>query len=327
MYPTAGFGPPFFLPTEKSYPATMTMPPSSLKQDWQRYWQEARATGALFRQAGTQDHPALNAFWKNALLEEHGPQLDIACGAETVLQHKGLPGPLFAVDVSSAALLKLRKRYAAAVGVQADACGLPFASNAIPQVVSQFGVEYGGVEAFREAGRVLAPGGHLLLLCHLEGSAIERTSAAELRVLETLLDLKFLPAAKAVLNAAYEGNETALDHAVHQFIAAERPLAAALETGASSLAQHIYDGFRALFENHGRYAREDALAWLEGAAAQVEEACYRLKAILGAALNAERREAALTALTQQGVQALRTEPLLLPGQRYPVGLVLEGRCA
>ena len=291
---------------------------------WSAYWEEGHAQGEVYTRGDGQGNPALEAFWKHALESRTGPRLDIACGAASVLRHGPAEGLDVALDVASAALRKLETETPALKGVAGDAANLPFGDGAFKQVASQFGLEYAGTLAFAEAGRVLAPEGHLVLLCHMEGSTIHQRSQAELKALDTMAEVAFMSRAEAALSAAYEQDEAAFVACAKAFMEAERPVVALLETGVGGLAQHAYAGFRQLFEHRTQYAREDALGWLAATTAQMEETRQRLSAITEAALNDGTLQAATQALREKGVMVAPPTPLILPGQADPLALIIEG---
>ena len=296
----------------------------SAADHWEAYWEEDRARGEVYTRGDGQGNPALEAFWKRTFERWGGPRLDIACGAASVLRH-GPTGDLsVALDVAPAALQKLGAETPFVKGVAGDAANLPFGDGAFKHVASQFGLEYAGTPAFAEAGRVLAPGGRLVLLCHMEGSTIHQRSQAELKALDTMAEVAFMSRAEAALRAAYEKDEAAFVASAKAFMEAERPVVAQLETGAGGLAQHAYAGFRQLFERRAQYALEDALRWLAATRVQIEETRQRLYAITEAALNTHTLRTATQALTEAGVSVEQKTPLILPGQAAPLALIIEG---
>ena len=305
----------------------MTDQEKNAADHWATYWKEGRAQGEVYTRGDGQGNPALEAFWKRHLEGSVGPRLDIACGAASVLRHGPARGLDVALDVAPAALQKLVKKTPSLKGVAGDAAKLPFGNGAFKHVASQFGLEYAGTPAFAEAGRVLAPDGHLVLLCHLRGSTIHQRSQVELEALDTMADVAFMTRAEAALRAAYAQDEAAFVASAKAFMEAERSVVAQLETGVGGLPQHAYAGFRQLFEHRTQYAREDALGWLTATKAQMEETRQRLAAITGAALNEKTLQAATQALQETGVVVAPPTPLMLPGQTAPLALIIEGHGA
>ena len=291
---------------------------------WEAYWEEGRAHGEVYTRGDGQGNPALEAFWKRTLEGWGGPRLDIACGAASVLRHGATGGLNVALDIAPTALQKLETKTPFLKGVAGDAANLPFGDGAFKHVASQFGLEYAGTPAFAEAGRVLASEGRLVLLCHMEGSTIHQRSQAELKALDTMVEVDFMSRAEAALRAAYEQDEAAFVASAKAFMEAERPVVAQLETGAGGLAQHAYAGFRQLFERRAQYALKDALGWLAATRVQLEETRLRLCAITEAALNTHSLQTAMQALTETGVSVEQKTPLILPGQAAPLALVIEG---
>jgi SAM-dependent methyltransferase len=305
----------------------MTDQEKNTTDHWASYWEEGRAQGEVYTRGDGQGNPALEAFWKGRLEDSAGPRLDIACGAASVLRHGRAEGMDVALDVAPAALRKLETETPSLKGVAGDAANLPFGDGTFKHVASQFGLEYASTEAFAEAGRVLAPEGRLVLLCHVEGSTIQQRSQVELEALDTMAEVAFMSRAEAALRAAYEQDEAAFVASAKAFMEAERPVVAQLETGVGGLAQHAYAGFRQLFEHRAQYAREDALGWLAATKAQMEETRLRLYAITEAALNDHSLGAATQALQETGVAVAPPTPFILPGQAAPLAIIIEGHGA
>jgi ubiquinone/menaquinone biosynthesis C-methylase UbiE len=144
--------------------------PASLNVDsagsaWEAFWCESNFDGCtLAFPSEARDRIVLG--WRRALADLGAGQsvLDVACGKGAVLQHAAAAGfaRLTGVDLAPTACL---------VGTpfdlrgEIDARALPFSDRAFDAVVSQFGLEYAGLEAaVGEAARVCSSA--VVLLMH-----------------------------------------------------------------------------------------------------------------------------------------------------------------
>lgn len=147
---------------------------------WDTYWQGTGDVGA-FSASGV-SHPTIAAFWRNFFSEvASGGQmtqlLDVATGNGAILETalsilKAEKTSITCVDISVAAIENVEKRFPGTQGVVADARSIPLDSEQFDLVTSQFGVEYAGLEAVGEAARLVASGGQLALLLHIEDGIV-----------------------------------------------------------------------------------------------------------------------------------------------------------
>ena len=153
---------------------------------WAQFWDE-EGSGAHIVNTDA-DAAALRAVWQVFLdAGMSGRDLvrvvDVACGSAVVAAqaievatNRRLPVHPICCDYSASAVAAARGRKAtlSACGVAADAAVLPFADQSIDLMVSQYGVEYAGEQAFSEMARVLAPGGFVQAIVHQQGGVIDQ---------------------------------------------------------------------------------------------------------------------------------------------------------
>ncbi len=153
---------------------------------WSDYWEkDGAAGGEVFVNAKGGRHPALAEFWLSrfADLAEGARVLDVASGAGSIYAHLD-PGHGFdlnATDIAPEALEALAKRIEGVSTEVSGAENLPYEDASFDLVVSQYGIEYAGSEAFSEAARLVRPGGSLATLVSLIASPMKpdsRTIAA-----------------------------------------------------------------------------------------------------------------------------------------------------
>ncbi len=177
-----------------------TVPPLPERAEaWSAYW----ASGALHSCATSFSGNyagALAAFWRTVFdrLPEAARVLDLCCGnaplSKLLLdapQHKQV-ARLDAVDLADIAppwVAGLNAETASRLHVhaRADASALPFSDAQFDLCMSQYGIEYAGAAAFREAARVLRPGGRLAAVLHHVESLPVRMAIVELDHIDWLL--------------------------------------------------------------------------------------------------------------------------------------------
>ncbi|MEQ1930580.1 MAG: class I SAM-dependent methyltransferase, partial [Parvularculaceae bacterium] len=174
---------------------------------------------------GAAARPALGALWREFF--ESRPfgagdlVLDIASGAAPIArQCADVLAPrrrprFVCADYAPAAISAAKRLLSSATpagggapigfsGVVCDARRLPFVDGSFAAVVSQFGLEYAGPEAFGEAARVLAPGGAFCSVIHARGGAIARECADNARDVGGALDAGLIRRARETLRASLE---------------------------------------------------------------------------------------------------------------------------
>lgn len=292
---------------------------------WSDYWREDGATGEVFIGKDGSTNPHLDAFWSAHLqrLAAQSTVIDIASGAGSVFKHipKDRNTELVASDLSTEALSLLAQRTPESICVAASADALPFADGVFDCVVSQFGIEYAGERAFAEAGRIVAAGGRLIALCHIEDGYIDSKNKQLLAGAMLTRDLDFIPLAASLTRAAFgDGNFEATAHA---FQPAERALAAFVASHPDGFHAHLYRGFRQLFEHHRQYALQDITGWLDAMATDLGRNIMRLESMRAAALSPPAIERIRRDLDVAGISTTAT-PFELPGHGKPVAWQILG---
>ena len=295
---------------------------------WGEFW---RVTGEpAAHAAGGAQEGALRRFWRESLGDRlaRGRVLDVACGNGAVsgvvsdlCRDAGLPLPsLVGADGAATAAMSYRSRFAGGCVVVADSRRLPFPDGAFALVASQFGIEYGGVAAVGEAARLVAPGGRLAAVLHLQGGAIHRECQASLAAIRRLQASRALPAAREVFRRAAavargHGSRGEFGRADERFAAAMAQVEAILrESGAGVAGGAVLRLHEDLAHLRGRLPAHDpgeVSRWVDAMEGEVEAYRARMAAMLGAALDeAGIREAAALA-SSRGLATRRCEALLM----------------
>jgi SAM-dependent methyltransferase len=296
-------------------------------RQWSEYWTTDGASGEVFVNARGEKHPYLAEYWKKKFegLEKGDRIIDLASGAGSVFgqlpDDHGLD--LHAVDVSLEALGVLRSRIPGTTTVVCAADSVPYQDHMFDLVVSQFGIEYAGIEAFGEAARLVSRGGSLIALCHIRDGYIDSNNRAQLAEAMLAVETGFIDKAIALSEAAFSTDNDAQAKARGEFIPAERQLAAAVARQKIGIHAHLYQGFRQLFEERQCYALSDITNWLSEMRADLDRNIDRLTRIREVALSADDMIRVEEMLTAQGLQDVSYGSFETPGNDMPVAWELS----
>jgi SAM-dependent methyltransferase len=305
--------------------------PVDTAHHWQEYWRGSHENPGL--KGGISD-PALTQFWERHLAVADNAAadiwlLDLACGRGAVTSHayEFIPGVTsFAVDCAAAAMLELHKTHADTRCVAADAARLPFADGSFDYVCSQFGVEYAGTQAILGAEALLAPGGILAMILHLQDGVIHRECAKKLSGINTLRDSGLLPLARAAFEAAfalnmgrgglaeYKAAEQALSPAIRQTQELMRTMG---KDAAGGLADKLYQDIGYMYKHMREYELNDITQWLERMALELDSYAGRMASMIDAALAPEVIERLKQQLLDRGLELLEHEPIISQGAALP----------
>lgn len=308
---------------------------------WDNYWLGARY-GEAFTGGGS-THPAVRRYWRDffaAMEREHEAPtiLDVGSGNGALVEAAGEafggPPPGYAaLDMSRSAIAVLKQRFPDVAGIVGDARALPARGGAFDIAVSQFGVEYAGLDAVSELTRTLAPGGHLSLLVHHRTGGIFRQCSMSYAAIRRMQQARFLPLATAVFEGGFiaieGGDRGAYERAARDFAPAIRAMEDIMKEYGSRVADDaiatLYRDVRTMHERMPRYARADVIGWLERMAEEVDAYAGRMASMCDAAID----EAAFTALRErvagEGCAVLRAEPLVEPERGVPLAWILVAR--
>ena len=184
--------------------------------------------------------------------------------------------------------------------VQAASQRMPFQSQSFDWVVSQFGVEYGGMDGLAEACALAKSDGHICFLIHAPDSAIQQSAKRDLHHVEVIIETGFLAAARSLTLALVKQEEKQLAVSSAEFTEAETQLRAQTAVSADNFAGWL-SWFQSLLRRWARYEPQDILDWLN----QMEREAVRgfaLRAMRSAALDDDKWGALLDSLCQTSVQ-------------------------
>lgn len=292
--------------------------------DWSNYWQgrTGEQSGAALVGAGIENDADLTAFWQGVFSEASSEArvLDLACGAGSALKHAASAGiaNLSGADISPGALSSLKAAVPSAAVFECSASdtGLPDAS--FDFVVSQFGIEYAGLEAAAsEVARLLAAGGKFIAIVHMTGGGIEQEVAGRLKEGEAIRSSNFIPLAKDMFRTIgtprSPANDAIAQKAAEAFRPAEQGLAK-LAAEKGGLAAHLYQGTGQLYQRRKNYELSDILGWLDGMQGEIDAYVGRMSSMIASAASEEDVQAARSRLQEGGCEPAQPERFQLGGK-------------
>ncbi len=298
-----------------------------MEKDWIKYWQEDASSEQVFANTHGQKNNAIKAFWQAWLEHQESKQrlLDVACGAGSIFRDYDSIDRFecFGLDIAEAALEKLSTDLPFVKTKSASLSEMPFNDGEIDLVCSQFGIEYGGLEAFKEAARVLKLNGKFRTLSHIKGGSIDAQTCRKLEALNALVESDFLGAAMQVAFSFRKDEAKAVESAVQVFSGKESQIYQLRQSYPDGQHVHIYDGIRALLSNFNRYKFDDIVDWIERAQLQVNENKTRLESMHQACLSTEDIESLSEVLSEQGLQISHAR-FYLPDQALPLAWEIDG---
>lgn len=307
--------------------------------DWDTYWRGA-GEQAAYPEGGTQE-AVLAEFWGGLFTQQlasgdAGPlrMLDLACGNGAVTGFAREIAPQatnWCLDYSASALAEVARRYDGSYCVAADARQIPLAAGSFDLVVSQFGIEYAGIEAIPEAARLVAQGGQLALVLHLVDGLIHRECALNLAAVTAVQDTEVVTLARAAFSAGFALN--AGTGSVEAFKAAERnftPAVRALEqllkqygtAAAGGLLNQLYADIAHMYGRMSAYEPAEIISWLDGMVRELAAYRGRMASMLAAAVDLQQLTAIQQQLEADGMRLIERRTLDMGTDGMPAAWVM-----
>lgn len=296
-------------------------------QAWSQYWDAAPDAKAL---TGAAASAPIQSFWSRVLGAAvadapGGRMLDAAAGEGVIavrlreVERARRAAPMFVIcaDIShSACHAVLKSRAPSTSAVVADSAQPPFAEGAFDLVVSQFGLEYAGPQAFMEAAALVGAPGRLAFVAHVADGAIERECRLNFTCLEHLERVGLIALVRERFTEA--GARAQPDQARTALEAACASLADACEgvqAPAAEFVLRLVSDCARLWLNAQAYRTADALAWLDHQQAAAGAYAGRMSTMIGAAQPEGAMRGLTEALGAAGFSAVTLDQLsAAPGQ-------------
>jgi len=313
-------------------------------EHWDAFWR-ARDKAIEREDAGARD-PAPAHFWETFFEREFAGRnrasvLDVACGhgavtgiAVAAARSAGIELEARCADYSQAAVDELCKRFPGVEGVACDAADMPWPDRRFDFVVSQFGIEYAGDAAFGEAARLVAEGGTLAALTHLQGGAIHAECADNYAVAAALRESRLMALARGAFEAGFDLMAGKISDA--EFQEADKQLAPAVETAkgilrdkgpqaAGGLLANLYKDIGYMYTRMQNYVPDEVFAWFDGMTAELVSYEGRMESMTRAAMDEVQVTAITDTLAGFGLAVDSPQVLSLEESGEPAAWILVAR--
>ncbi|MEX0707720.1 MAG: class I SAM-dependent methyltransferase [Woeseia sp.] len=300
--------------------------PNPVARSWDTYWQGAEGRAAY--SAGGTGHPLILDFWKTYFsgtsARFNTPSIiDIASGNGALVEHVGrafatAPAEITCLDISAAAIAVLENRFPGVRGMVADARNIPVKSASFDMAVSQFGLEYAGLDAIGELARIVAADGEIALLLHYRDGAVHQQCAQSLQAVSMLGRARFFPRAIRMFEAGFAAVRGADRREYDAAAQAMIPTLREMETIMTTYGRHVaddtvsrlYTDIRAMHQRMQYYEPSDVLNWLVAMEVEVDAYEGRMQSMCDAAVDFAGFDSLCGALQGAGFSIVRREPLV-----------------
>lgn len=278
--------------------------PANVAMDWNSYWRGS-SDGAAYASEGV-NHPLVRDFWRRVLTENRpagkSRLLDVASGNGAVVDivqqvyGEGDIG-ITCLDSSDWAIKSLVDRFPSVEGVVCDAREMPFPDRSFDAATSQFGVEYAGTGAIDEMARLIAPGGTIMLLMHIQDGVIDRECVANFNAIKELNKIDFIAKARHMFSEARKcvrgespnNSRTDYDKSVQAMLTVFGQLKTILTSygenvagGTLSTLYHEVDRIHSRIMHHDL---DEVLTWLDTMAAELIAYSGRMRSMSESAVS------------------------------------------
>ncbi len=201
---------------------------------------------------------------------------------------------LYAADYSSSACIESGRRVEGLKPVCCDSLRLPFQARSFDVIVSQFGIEYSGEEAFISAFETVKNSGSFISVSHMKHGSIYNECRENFLSTRAFLASGILDQARNVFSVADEVVSNRLDK--QAFVDADRKFSIAVsscktvfdEFGANAGGGYLYQIYSELghmFNQIHSYAGSDVITWLNNTEYEMEAYSNRMESMTDSALS------------------------------------------
>jgi hypothetical protein len=227
----------------------------------------------------------------------------------------------------------LQQRFPSVTTIVADAASIPFDSGQFDIVTSQFGAEYAGEAAFREARRMLAPNGSMGFMIHHAEGSIYQKCASSLDAVRRTRESKFIPLALRLFETGFAALRGADRTPYDAAGTALNPALAVLEDVIHTHGADVAGGTIALlYEDvakiHGQlpqYNHAEVAAWLQKTEFELEAFSGRMSSMCESALDEAAFARLVSEVSNSGLTIVRADSLKDPQDTRPLAWIIVAR--
>ncbi|PRO73749.1 hypothetical protein C6Y40_10110 [Alteromonas alba] len=299
------------------------------KKKWNEFWATESDFHEVFVCGGDDNNNALKKLWHSvfAQFSSQARIIDMASGAGSIyrsIEAKSFSN-LVAVDGSTAALSALSKGLPDVTTIEQDITIYNPEVERADHVVSQFGIEYGGIAAFKVALAMLSSGGSVHCLCHGQNSSIPLQQRQQLEGIELIRTTEFLSLAMHCIAAMYRNDVPMIEKYVEQFRKVEPLLARFASEYPQTFAAHIHASLKKMILQLKSYNEKDVLEWCESAMAQCDELESRARDIVNIALDTDKIQQLEQLFALKKMENFQVEDVINENNASVIGLLISAR--
>ena len=227
--------------------------------------------------------------------------IDLCCGKGVVTRLARnllpeLPLKYHCVDHSPSAINSIKNEFPEINAFIDNVENLPFEDNLFDLVVSQFGIEYAGINGIKEALRILSHRGNIMLIMHIKDGKIYQESKKNLELFNIFYESGFFALSLDVFKAGYEistsnGNSSTFkmaDIKLSKINSEIKPkLISLCRDGYGHNFIKIYQDIAYMYSNMEDYKAEDVYRWFDKIEQELLAFSGRSKAMIEAAMSKE----------------------------------------
>jgi hypothetical protein len=307
----------------------MSVSMSKEKNEWDTYWQAADADGEVFVGEKGEKNNVLKSYWTDifSAFSKDDLIVDIASGAGSIYRSIDYSAfdHLYAVDASKPALASLKSDLSSINIIEQDISEPILGLSKIKRIVSQFGIEYGGVASFEAAIGQIDNGGSIHTVSHIEDSTIQTKQKHQLSGIALLHDSRFFSVSKLCVRSIFDNDKAEIDKHTLQFRAIEPNVRGFSNQHPQTLTAHILNAFQQMMQRLSRFDKEEVLLWLDESEQQSFTIKKRGEAIVGAALNQEKIDRIEKLCERNNFTAFEAKNVYGDAQTQPIGVAISAK--
>lgn len=316
----------------------------SSPESWDNYW-AGTANDSAYSNGGV-NHPSIFAYWSTFFDEQlakvpRGEAIalaDVACGngALTAIALDKLEDSILAVtavDISTAAIEQLASRFPNVNGIVSDVNEILLEDEAFDLVVSQFGIEYAGSNAYEEAMRLTKKGGSLALMLHCKDGMIFKESQINLEAISAIKSSKLLIVAKALFDAGFDmlkgGERRKFEDSAKDFsgaiVALEELMRKYGKEVGGGFVFKLYNDLADIYESLNSYDPEGLALWLENLDREIAAYEARMASMTAAAIDDSEFNDLKATIESKGFTVELADKLFSPNSPLPLAWVVRAQ--
>lgn len=282
-----------------------------MAREWKNFWNHLDESGDVCTGAAELMQSHWDAELRPLLANTRDVAIaDLACGsgvvgrsARAIAEESGGSAKLTFVDVAAAALEKVRS-LAGEHGdtfIEASLLDLSLAPSSQDIVVSQFGLEYAGLEAFSVAAELVRPGGHLIVMSHVKNGAVWDECASDRLALNAVLEPDVLERVERLVDETDTDRRMAGEQALADQLGNIQRQIEGQNGGGVDYVQKLLPDLLRLYVRRAAYDRIQITSWLTAQREKVTSFRDRMVSMVDAALSEEDIKAVFGRLDGAGL--------------------------